>query len=95
MGLFDKFKRNKSDAGGESLDSIEFEGYDITPAPKKQGGTYSTAGYIRKSADDGEVKEHYFIRADTHSDIDQAREHTIFKAKQIIEQLGDRMFDSR
>lgn len=93
MGLFDFFKRDTTSAEASSVPTIDFEGYTIIPAPKKQGGSYSTAGYIRKVSEDGEAKEHYFIRADTHSDLEQAREHSIFKAKQIIEQMGDRMFN--
>ena len=93
MGLFDFLKRDTTGTESSAAPTVEFEGYSIIPAPKKQGGSYSTAGYIRKISEDGEAKEHYFIRADTHADLDQAREHAVFKAKQIIEQIGDRMFD--
>jgi hypothetical protein len=38
------------------------------------------------------VKEHQFIRADTHHSRDEAVQFTISKAKQIIDMQGDRMF---
>ena len=38
------------------------------------------------------VKEHRFIRAETYSNRDDAITFTISKAKQIIDQQGDRIF---
>ena len=53
--------------------------------------SYQTAGIIEKDAPDG-VKEHRFVRADTHQNMDDAINFTISKAKQIIDMQGDRMF---
>ena len=54
-------------------------------------GLYQTAGIIEKDAPDG-AKEHRFVRADTHQNMDDAINFTISKAKQIIDMQGDRMF---
>lgn len=73
--------------------AIEYKGYRIRPTPFRADGIYQTAGIIQKDAPDG-VKEHRFIRADTHHSKDDAIAFTISKAKQIIDLQGDRMFAS-
>ena len=40
----------------------------------------------------GAVKTHRLIRADTIADIEQCREASIAKAKQMIDQMGERLF---
>ena len=59
--------------------------------PTARTGVYQTAGIIEKDAPDG-VKEHRFIRADTHQSKEDAVAFAISKAKQIIDLQGDRMF---
>ena len=44
-----------------------------------------------KAFDDG-VKEHRFIRVDTHASKDDAVSFSITKAQQIIDEQGDRLF---
>ncbi|MGF1476311.1 MAG: HlyU family transcriptional regulator [Geminicoccaceae bacterium] len=81
-------------SGGEdapTAETIEHAGYQITPEPFRAGGQWQTAGIIRKEVD-GQLKEHRFIRADTIGDLDEARAHSLRKAKQIIDEQGDRMF---
>ena len=39
------------------------------------------------------LKEHRFIRADRFSDEDSAADHSLVKGRQIVDQVGDRMFD--
>ena len=70
---------------------VEYNGYRITPAPYKVGSQYQTAGSIEKDTTEG-VKKHAFIRADTYSNWDDAVAFTTSKAKQIIDQQGDRIF---
>jgi len=41
------------------------------------------------------VKEHRFVRADTHHGKEDAITFAISKAKQIIDLQGDRMFEDR
>lgn len=79
--------------GGEKIeDAIDYQGYSIRPAPKTQGGQFIIAGVISKTFADGELKEHTFIRADTHASRDDACAHAIRKAQQIIDEQGDRLF---
>ncbi len=42
---------------------------------------------------DGVEKEHRFIRADRFSDEDAAADHAILKGQQIVDQVGERVFD--
>ena len=71
---------------------VEYKGYRIRATPYKTNGNYQTAGTIEKDTPEG-VKEHKFIRADTHPGRDGAVEFAIQKAKQIIDLQGDRIFN--
>ena len=76
---------------GPAEPAIEYKGYRILAAPYRAGGLYQTAGTIEKDAPEG-VKEHQFIRADTHPSREDAVAFAISKAKQIIDLQGDRIF---
>ena len=86
--------------GGESAEpaaakpkrQIEFEGYTIKATPYKEAGQWQTCGVVSKAVE-GAVKEHRFIRADRFADEDQAAEHAIIKGKQLVTQVGERMFE--
>ena len=82
--------------GGSSKDdgpkAIEYNGYRIYPAPTKESGGFRLAGRIEQGEGDA-LKVHNVIRADTIQGQDEAIEATILKCKQIIDQLGARMFD--
>ena len=92
MGLFSKFF-----GGGEAMstdkegDAVEYKGFKIHPAARPQSGQWLTAGVIRKEID-GTVKEHRFVRADTHASADSANDFAIVKGRQIVDEQGDRMF---
>ena len=75
-------------------DPVEYNGYLIRPAPFEAEGQYQTAGTIEKDIA-GERKEHRFIRADRHPSFEAAVEFTLVKARQIVDQMGDRMFNER
>jgi hypothetical protein len=73
------------------FEPVEYDGYRIRPAPYPAGAGYQTAGVIEKDFPDG-VKAHRFVRAETHPSRDDAVAFSITKAKQIIDQQGDRIF---
>jgi len=78
--------------GGEpAAEGIEYNGYRIHPTPYPSKGAYQTSGVIEKEIG-GELKEHRFVRAETHPSRDQAIEFSIHKAQQIIDEQGDRIF---
>jgi hypothetical protein len=81
--------------GGESEvpagPPVEYKGYRIRATPYRNDGQFQTAGVIEKDTPEG-VKEHRFVRADTHQSMEAATDFAISKAKQIIDLQGDRIF---
>jgi hypothetical protein len=71
--------------------SIEHQGFRIMPAPMKESQGFRLCAVIEKEID-GEMKSHRLIRADTIANLDQCVEASIGKAKQMIDQLGERLF---
>jgi hypothetical protein len=94
--MFSKLKaalgRIGAPAEAPPVAGVEYKGYRILPAPYlNNNSSYQTAGTIEKDTPDG-VKRHEFVRADTYDSRDDAVAFTISKAKQVIDQLGDRIF---
>ncbi len=73
------------------LEAVDYKGYRIRPAPYRAGDGYQTAGVIEKDSAEG-VKEHAFVRAETHPGRDDAAAFAIAKGKQIVDEQGDRVF---
>jgi hypothetical protein len=71
--------------------ATEYNGYRIHPAPYRRQGQYQTCGVIEREIS-GEVKEHRFIRAELHPSRETAIAFSIAKAKQIIDEQGERLF---
>jgi hypothetical protein len=69
--------------------AIEYEGFTIIPAPRKTSNGWTTEGDIEREVD-GEARSEHFIRAETHTDPEQAISHTITKAKRIIDEQRSR-----
>ncbi len=93
------FFRNLFGGGGapaaEPVEAAtEYKGYQIRPAPQKQASGWLTSGVISKQFPDG-VKEHRFIRADTYPSRDDSLAFCVSKARQIIDEQGDRIFAER
>lgn len=88
MGLFSKlFGGGGSPSEPTEEEAVEYEGWSLVAAPISEGGQYRTAGIIRREVD-GELREARFIRADNHASRDAAVDHTIRKARQIVDEQG-------
>lgn len=72
-------------------DPQDYNGFQIVATPYKEAGQYQLCGVITKTID-GATREHRFIRADRFAGLDDAVAMTFLKARQIIDQQGDRMF---
>ena len=83
-----------SGGGTAARDAVEYNGYRIRPEPFKSEGQYQTAGIIEKDFPGG-AREHRFIRAERHASADEAANFAISKGKQIIDENGDRVFDTK
>ncbi len=98
MGLLASLKSMFAGGGEQggtaAVEIVDYQGYAIRPAPERRDGGWNTAGVITKTIE-GEVKEHRFIRVDTHSSRDDAISFSVIKAQQIIDEQGDRIFKSR
>ena len=82
-----------SAAAGSDAEPVEeqYNGYTIRPKPFQNGAQWITSGVIEKQFDD-EVKQHSFIRADMYPVREAAAEASVFKAKQMIDMMGDGVF---
>ena len=82
-----------SEAGeGVAGEAVEYNGFTIRAAPFKSEGQYQTAGIIEKEVN-GARREHRFIRADRHPSQEDAVSFSLAKARQIVDQMGERVFD--
>jgi hypothetical protein len=68
-------------------DTEDYKGFRVTPQPMRDGGQYRVAARIEK---DG--RTHDLIRADTMASLDDAVALSLTKARQMIDEQGDRLF---
>lgn len=90
MALGKLFKSLLGGAGAAQApvsDPVDYKGFTIEAAPLNDDGKFRTAGYISGELE-GEVKRVQFIRADQHGDAQAAIDHSITKARQIIDEQG-------
>ena len=76
--------------GGKETEPAQpetYKGFAITPQPQKDAGGWRIAALIEK---DG--KSHTLIRADVLNDQGLAVDASLSKAKQVIDEMGDRLF---
>jgi hypothetical protein len=85
------FGGGATESAEKASEPVEYNGFTIRAAPYKAEGQYQTAGTITKDIG-GVIKEHKFVRADRHASYDDAVEFSLSKARQIVDQSGDRMF---
>ena len=71
-----------------AAEAVLHKGFRIYPQPIKEGGVYRIAARIEKDFG-AEIKVHSLIRADSSASADEARDASVAKAKQAIDQLGD------
>ena len=68
-----------------------YNGFTIAATPMEEGGQFRLSALITKDVD-GELKEHRLIRADLFASKGDAARFAIDKAKQVIDEQGDRLF---
>ena len=79
-------------ASAKSLREVEHNGFLIEARPYAESGQYQVAGVISKAFGD-ERKTHRFVRADRFASPKDAADVAIMKGRQMVDQLGDRIFD--
>lgn len=91
MSLLKRLFGGSGGGASPELKVEEYEGYRITAEPRREGNDYRVAARIEKEVD-GKTLTHTLIRADTISDLSDAEVASITKAKQMIDQQGDKIF---
>jgi len=69
-----------------------YKGYAIFAEPVREGSQWRVAARIEKELD-GEARSHSLIRADMLGDPDAAAAESVTKAKRLIDEQGDAIFD--
>lgn len=97
MSLLKRLFGGGSQASKEEAASdpaVTHKEFSIKPTPFSEDGQFQTCGIISKDVD-GEMKEHRFVRADRFASRDDAVETTIRKARQLIDEQGESIFEQR
>lgn len=81
-----------SNAETASSDPLDYKEFSIEAAPVDEGGKYRTAGYISGELE-GEIRRVRFIRADENSSLQAAIDHSLAKARQIIDEQGAKLLE--
>ena len=91
MAWFSKLfggKAGDAEAGAaEPSSAEEYKGFRITPRPIRDGGQYRIAARIEKGD-----QTHELIRADMMGSLDDAVSLSLAKARQMIDEQGERLF---
>lgn len=79
-------------AGTRPEVGVVYQDFEIRPAPVKDSNGWRVQGTILKESGD-DSREHVFIRADACMDRESAVALTVRKARQLIDERGDKLFD--
>lgn len=71
--------------------SIIYQDFEIRPAPVKESNGWRVQGTIVKGTGE-DAREHLFIRADACMDREAAVALTVRKARQLIDEQGEKLF---
>ena len=68
-----------------------YKGFAIKATPMAVGGEHQLCGIIEKEIG-GELKSYKFVRADRFGSREDAATRSVDKARQLIDEQGDRLF---
>ena len=68
------------------------EGFTIRPAPQQASGGWRIGARIEKEVG-GTLRRHDLVRADVIADREAAEAASVAKARQMIDEQGERLFD--
>ena len=91
MSLWSRLFGSQPAAAPKPAPAEEHKGFRITPKPLAEGGGYRVSARIEKEVA-GELRVHDLVRADTSTSPDEARTLSLAKAKQMIDEQGERLF---
>lgn len=79
-------------SSGKVVATETYSDFEIRAAPVSEANGWRVTGVIVKTVG-GTQKTHQFVRADTCADLESAAAMTIRKAKQLIDERGEKLFD--
>jgi hypothetical protein len=88
FGWFKKGKVTKE----VKIEWEEYKGFRVAATPAPEGGQFRVCGKIEKGEGDA-LQSHTFFRADLIPTKEEAETFSLMKAKLMVDQLGDRVFD--
>ena len=88
--LFGGANSSKADDAAVAAET-EYKGFTIQATPFPESGQFQTCGVVAQETG-GERREHRFIRADRFATRDDAAENSLRKARQLIDEQGERLF---
>ena len=88
MSIFSSWFGGKS---APKTEPVSYEGFQITPDPIPEGSRYRVCAAIEKEVV-GETKTHQLVRADVLESYEMAVEVSTSKARQMIDEQGDKIF---
>jgi hypothetical protein len=92
MSIFSRLFGGGGAASEPAREPEIYKDFRIFAEPESDAGGFRIAGRIEKDID-GETRSHRFLRADTMQSKDECERFTALKAKQIIDEQGERLFD--
>jgi len=91
MSILSRLFGSSNPASKQDAEPELYEGCRIYPEPVPDGGKFRLAARIEKDID-GETRSHSLIRADLLDDKNSASEAACRKARQVIDEQGERLF---
>lgn len=94
MSLLSRLFGGRSRSGGAAPDHepVDYNGFAIRPEPIREGGQWRIAARIEREVA-GEMKSHHLVRADMMADAEAAAAESVRKAKRLIDERGEGVFD--
>ncbi|SPJ23975.1 HlyU family transcriptional regulator [Palleronia abyssalis] len=92
MSIWSRLFGKPKSSAPEQRPSESYKGFTIYPAPMEEGGQYRLAAIIEKEIA-GETQSHHLVRADLLRDPELCAEAAVAKARTMIDEQGDRIFD--
>ena len=91
MSLWSRLFGDRSAPDPKAAPAEEHKGFRISPSPIAEGGRFRVAARIEREVG-GVPRVHELTRADTTASLEEARALSVGKAKQMIDEQGERLF---
>jgi hypothetical protein len=92
MSILSRLFGGGTRAAPKAVEPVTHEGFRIYAEPAEESGRWRINARIEKEVG-GELRTHRLIRADTLESREAATDATLAKARQVIDEQGDRIFD--